>query len=588
MSNVLEAVERKAGRRLKNYAVFDVETRGGLTGKFEMLGFYDGHEERIFASAKEFLDAVLVDQYRSYTFFAHFAERFDFKFIIQELLNMQYADDKIEAVNGKRLYMKFIQAGGRIREIYLKDGNRNFWRFADSSWLIPTSLKKAGASFNVPVQKGTVEFDKISIKCSLSRRYCLDDCICLYQCLGAYFEQSIFKGLKPKGTIAANAMQIFRTTMKDPLKGTDRHIEDFIRKAYFGGRVEIFRQEGRDLNCYDFNSLYPSVMLDNEFPIGLPAETDRFETGYPGFYQAEVDIPSSINIPPLPCLKDGKLIFPVGRFSGYFVSCELEKVIELGGAVNVKRGVIFHHSKKIFSSYVKELYKMKAASDKDGAGYLISKLYLNGLYGKFGQRRKQSSIFKCSALEAARRSLEPYMPDIGLYIEKRESRGGYILPHIAAWVTAKARLKLFERLTPQVHYCDTDSVYTPETLPSHDTDLGALKFEKRVERAYFILPKLYRLELAEGKNITKAKGFGADFAKSILEVDFKRAIAGNVSAFSTEQQKLLGIKDSLRRFGRCPIVGTMRKSVKTTYDKRVLLPGGGTRPHCLNGYSFTV
>lgn len=588
MSSVLEAVERKPGRRLKNYAVFDVETRGGLLGPFEMLGLYDGDEERIFASPKEFLDAVLVDKYRSFTFYAHFAERFDFKFIIQELLDMRYADDKIEAVNGKRLYMKFIQAGDRIREIYLKDGNRNYWRFADSSWLIPTSLKKAGASFGVPVQKGEVDFNKISISDPVSRRYCLDDCICLFQCLGAYFDQKIFEGLKPKGTIASNAMQIFRTTMKDPLKGIDRHAEDFIRKAYFGGRVEIFIQEGRGLNCYDFNSLYPSVMLENEFPIGLPAQVDTYEKGYPGFYEAEVEIPSSINIPPLPCLKDGKLIFPVGRFSGHFVSCELDRVLDLGGSVRVKKGIIFHQSKRIFSTYVKHLYAMKAASDKDGAGYLISKLYLNGLYGKFGQRREQSSIFKCSAIEAARRGLTPYMPEMGLYIEKQESRGGYILPHIAAWVTAKARLKLYDRLTPQVHYCDTDSVYTPETLPCHDTELGALKFEKRVERAYFILPKLYRLELAGGGSITKAKGFGQDFVKDILEADFKKAISGDVRAFSTETEKLLGIKDSLRRFGRCPVVGTVRKSVKTTYDKRVLLPGGGTRPHILNGYSFAV
>ena len=553
-----------------------------------MLGFYDGDEQRIFASVREFLDAYLTDSYRSFTCYAHNAERFDFKFLIQELLNMEVSENTIEAVNGKRLTIKFLQAGERIREIHIKDGNRNYWRFADSFWLIPSSLEKATKAFNVPSIKTKIDFNKISIHDPASREYCLNDCRGLWQVLGAYFKQKVFKGLKPKGTIASNAMQIYRAGMKEPLKGIDRDMEAFIRRSYFGGRVEIFKLEGYGLNCYDFNSLYPATMIENTFPVGLPVWVDTWADGLPGYYEAEVDYPDHINIPCLPIVKDGKLIFPVGRFRGFFSSCELERAKEDGARVRIFRGVVFHISKAIFESYVNQLYEMKARAEKDGADYMIAKLYLNGLYGKFGQRREQTAIIRCSSEEAAEKGFTPYLPDFGLYLEKSQSRGAYIMPNIAAWVTAKARLRLHDVLTESVHYCDTDSVFTPDTLANDPVKLGALKFEKRVDHAYFILPKLYRLELSGGKFETKAKGYGREFTAGITSDDFRAALRGDYRGFKVEVKKLFGIKESLRRFGKCPVAGIARKSLHTTYNKRKVMPDLSTRPWVLNGFTSAV
>lgn len=545
---------------------------------------FDGTEKIIFASMREFLDYVLTDSYRSFTFYAHFAERFDFKFLIQELLLMEIETGLIAAVNNKRLQIKFIQAGERIREIYIKDGNRNYWRFADSSWLIPSSLAKAAKAYNVEHKKTSIDFDKISIDDPLSRAYCLNDCICLYEILTAYFNQKIFKGLKPKGTIASNAMSVFRSKMTEPIKGISRREEDFIRRAYFGGRVEIFKMHGSNLNYYDFNSLYPSTMVDSPFPVGLPAWVDTFVENLPGFYLASVDMPPEIYIPPLPIVKDGKLIFPCGTFTGYFASCELECAQALGAKIKVKKGIVFHQSKHIFKKYVADLYEMKSKADPEGADYLTAKLYLNGLYGKFGQRREQSAILRCSSDIALEKNLTPYMPEFGLWIEKSQSRGSYIMPNIAAWVTAKARLKLYSVLNKNSYYCDTDSVFTPDVMPCDPHRLGALKLEKTVREAYFLLPKLYHLETTTG-TITKAKGYGRDFLTKINQATFAAGLTGDFSGFRAEVRRLLGIKESLRRFGKMPVSALCKKSIKTRYNKRQIVDDYDTKPWVLNGYS---
>jgi DNA polymerase type B, organellar and viral len=56
-------------------------------------------------------------------------------------------------------------------------------------------------------------------------------------------------------------------------------VEQAIRESYSGGAVDVYIPHNRKgpiskqltkLFYYDVNSLYPSVMLNNPMPIGLP------------------------------------------------------------------------------------------------------------------------------------------------------------------------------------------------------------------------------------------------------------------------------------------------------------------------------
>jgi len=75
---------------------------------------------------------------------------------------------------------------------------------------------------------------------------------------------------------------------------------------------------------------------------------------------------------------------------------------------------------------------------------------------------------------------------------------------IGACITSKSRALLTRALWhARPYYCDTDSNYTPDELPTSDL-LGRWKLEKRVDSATFLSPKLYRLLPGP---VVRSKGF---------------------------------------------------------------------------------
>jgi hypothetical protein len=90
-----------------------------------------------------------------------------------------------------------------------------------------------------------------------------------------------------------------------------------MRNAYYGGVVEVFRNEGTNLNLYDVTSLYPFAML-NDMPTGdMLFSTDSNINNYFGIVFVEVDTsglnPKYINYPLLPHKIDGRMYNPLGK-----------------------------------------------------------------------------------------------------------------------------------------------------------------------------------------------------------------------------------------------------------------------------------
>lgn len=102
-----------------------------------------------------------------------------------------------------------------------------------------------------------------------------------------------------------------------------------IKKAYFGGRVEVFRAYGENLYYYDINSLYPYVML-NELPVGnIIKSTNPNLDDYFGFCYATVTIPDGIYNPIWPFRdKQGNTFNPTGTWDGWFSSELLKAAIK--------------------------------------------------------------------------------------------------------------------------------------------------------------------------------------------------------------------------------------------------------------------
>lgn len=323
---------------------------------------------------------------------------------------------------------------------------------------------------------------------------------------------------------------------------TYQECEYKMREGFYGGRTEVFTPvlaEQRD-NAgnkiitgyhYDVNSLYPSVMIDNDFPIGYP----DFRTGHKsikyhferwmkyheglGFIKATVYVPSQ-KIPPLPC-KMGKLVFVTGYINGTWTYNELEYAIKHCGVevVEYQEQIHFVRTFKVFHRFVSTFYEMKVQGKKEKNASLtaFAKLILNTAYGWTVLRRDDKTALRDM------KDIEKWKDDPRFIYANQEI--GYfeifdtvisdsIQVQIGAYVTSYARLVLLDALrhmseVGDVYYCDTDSIVCSHPMPPEMVDktaLGKWDLEGQLYSGLFLQPKVYTEQKVDGPDTIKFKG----------------------------------------------------------------------------------
>lgn len=294
-------------------------------------------------------------------------------------------------------------------------------------------------------------------------------------------------------TAAGQAFNAFRHRFmsEDILIHANDELYEMEMKSYRGGRTDIFRQgEFHDIIKLDINSMYPYVMKENEYPtkpvskgiiegVDIPEVLEHCKKY---FVVGEFDI--SINAPCL-AVKREKLIFPVGRIRAVLTSPEIMTVLENGELLEC-HGLVLYEKAKLFEEYVNHFYKLKVEA-KDNSLRELSKLFLNSLYGKFGQRQLgeitdvTSNTLYWSVLESL-----PIEDNVIYYHDAQESYkvvrmgnklykitgakqvpGNNSSPIISSAVTAYARCYLWSMMDiaglEHVYYCDTDSLFVDRT-----------------------------------------------------------------------------------------------------------------------------
>lgn len=319
-------------------------------------------------------------------------------------------------------------------------------------------------------------------------------------------------------------------------------IEYKMREGFYGGRTEVFtpvlpERIGGDGNReitgyhYDVNSLYPSVMIDNPFPVGFPEYEDspriirlnwetwlRDKQGL-GFIKAVVYIPPQ-QIPPLP-VKLGKLAFVTGTVQGTWSYHELAYAVENCGVeiVQFMEQIHFKKTHKVFHNFVSVFYEMKARGKVEGNPSLtaFAKLMLNTAYGWTVLRRDDKTALRdISTLEKWKESEQfIYANEEYGFIEIYDKvMSDSIQVQIGAYVTSYARLVLLDALRHQseigtVYYCDTDSIVCSSPMKPEMVDplaLGKWDLESRLYSALFIQPKVYTESKVDEKDTIKFKG----------------------------------------------------------------------------------
>jgi hypothetical protein len=297
---------------------------------------------------------------------------------------------------------------------------------------------------------------------------------------------------------------------------------DLERQSYQGGRTECFflgkRTDG-PFYMLDVNSLYPSVMIDTFVPIRkkfiLSYPRNREVRSYLKKFAAVATVELNASEPAYPLRDAGVLLWPVGKFVTTLCSPELQYAFDRGDVVDVKKVVLYDRA-QVFASYVRFFYDLRKRYQAQGNDPFdqITKLLMNSLYGKFGQRceswREVENEYGLPPGEHYEFDVQTQERLRFLVINNQcweIAKGGESMnafTAIAAHVTSAARMRLHSLLIKaserHVFYCDTDSLLVDsvglKNLQSEldKNALGKLKVEYETDWFEIRGPKDYSTE----------------------------------------------------------------------------------------------
>ena len=550
--NNLTPCQNSGKKTLGNFAVFDIESNNWK--EYVIGGIFDGKNYTTYKTLKQLCEAL--DKYEKTKIFAHFGGIFDFLFLINHW--------------GTH---KLIKSDLILRGSSIFSFTRGTNVYYDSSGIMPFSLDKAAKAYQVTHQKlNTIDHSiKKYAHDKELQKYLEHDCRALYDCINAFYNAPILKGVNFKPTLASQSLELLRKYIPESIDSiNNKKIDDFIRQGYAGGRVEIFKpyynNENKPLYYYDFNSLYPSIMREMDVVGGIK-KIHKNITPHT-FTECEVTSPKNIYLPLLWQKTKNKFIFPRGTFRGVFTGLELLEAEKYGYKINkVFKSYEFHNYGKIFKNFIDDLYELKDKAENPSLK-ITAKLLLNAGYGRIGIKRERESL----CIDDGSIGLIPTDIYIGKYrlAKKTNIFTGFSNPAIAAMVTAGARIKLYKAMAPiqnEVYYCDTDSIVTTAKLP-HSSKIGELKLEGTAHKACFLLPKTYVF----GDETPKMKGFPKEFAQSLNFDDFTTAMEGDLKAMKTTLKgKLARIKSTKNNNETIlKVLNDSTRQLKATYDKRVI------------------
>ena len=206
-----------------------------------------------------------------------------------------------------------------------------------------------------------------------------------------------------------------------------------------------------------------------------------------------------------------------------YVSEELKNAEKYGYKFEILSGYLFT-SDDLFSKYINILYHFKENSDKSSAMYLIAKLLMNSLYGRFGLNPSLKKYFITKISDRSTlinkespANLEENI-DLGefsmcTFTHSNNNKNNNSNVAIASFVTAYARVamsKFMNREDINLLYTDTDSIIVSDYLDDelvHPTKLGYMKLESEFSIFLSIGPKTYfGLSSNDGSTTCKLKG----------------------------------------------------------------------------------
>ena len=455
--------------------------------------------------------------------------------------------------------LKWIEAGLTFRDTYL---------------LLRTSLGRACEAFGIDSKlnwdhKKTVPIWKMAPeKLTVFRAYLQRDCKALSEAFSAFISTlfGLFSLESVGTTLGQTTLKIYDVLSDLDTIDSNETYHSQIRAALYGGRNEIYNRYGEGINLYDIRSMYVSC-YNTEVPVGpmkfLPynkIDNKDLSVGTVGY--ARVHIPEDWFIGPLPYHIGTSLLFPVGKFEGWWDMVELRYAKGLGAKIELLQ-VLDCKEEAVLDEFGAVMLGLRYKSYLEGNEELTRLWKSLGvqLVGKFAQSTRRTKIKHISSFKSFKEMEgwtfidpdEQYLEgDRVINRQLRKYLNRTVKPAVAMRIRAEARIrhhKVMMQAQAQggpesLYYCDTDSVYTKADLSSSlGATAGHLQYLDRAERAYFIMRKFYGYVTPEGVLRQRSSGFSG---YRLSEVQFKNLLKGEELKIVTQGSTLTSPADLIR------------------------------------------
>lgn len=322
-------------------------------------------------------------------------------------------------------------------------------------------------------------------------KYCNQDCISLYQVI-YNFNNLIFDkyyiNIRNYPTLPSLAFGLYRCNyLKDyPIPLLSGKIFNDISKSFTGGYTDMYIPFGENIRCYDVNSLYPYVMNNMNMPVGnitlFEGNILKINPKAFGFFECIISTPKNLKHPILQTKFDTgqgiRTLSPLGTWTAMIFSEEIFNAKKYGYKFEILRGYTFDKA-NIFNEYISDLYEIKKASNKEDPMYLISKLFINSLYGRFGMNEilninniindeelynyiDKYTINNIISLDNNKSLISYFDNNIKSNIMLSNETHSNISIGIASAITAYSRIHMTQfknNSDYNLYYSDTDSIY---------------------------------------------------------------------------------------------------------------------------------
>ena len=375
----------------------------------------------------------------------------------------------------------------------------------------------------------------------LLRRYLRQDCEALLASLLRLEDWASQPDvdLDLSATVGASAWRSARRTLELPDAELTWGQHRFARRAYFGGRVEVFKPQSTSGHEYDVCSMYPWALSRIAVPWGTArtvwtsraerALSDAIAGDGAAIVRATVEVPEC-HIPPLPIRRHDRIWYPHGRFTGTWTALELALAMAVGVQVEPIQALVWRETRRPFAPWIARLFMLReeAPGGKKGPIGTFCKFLANSLTGKFGANpvgerivtRPEDDVLTC---ECEERGTVGFSCDGSCGAYRALDKAGLIYAvtrwhlsaecHVAwaAHITSAARVEWHRQATSKAGgmdcvYCDTDSLFCERARTRRiGSALGHWEWKGQYAAFECHAPKLYRYRRGE-RWAVKAKG----------------------------------------------------------------------------------